>query len=191
MEKRPAARGLLLAAATLAILVTATAPAYATITPVSSSIVGSSSNSNLTHYGTGIRDRCPLSQIGGRTSADGRALSGNLLFAGNGGVTCTESFFSSSMRLDCAGSITLRSTSSIPGSSMSGNIAFDSGFSCTATSTLSPDWTIRGPQTPANCLWTFTQPSTLRVDCRTIGKDDGGTVSWAGTYITTQRFTIS
>ena len=191
--KRPATRGLLLAAATLAALVAAAVPAHATLTPVNTSFTATSSNSVITHSGFGIRDRCPLSHFGNRTSADGRSLSGNVIFNRSGAVTCTESFFSSSITVDCVGNATLRSTTSVAGTAASGTLVLDTGFRCEVTSGLSPDWIMRGPQTPTNCTWTLTQSTqTLSIGCNTIAKDGGGTVSWTASHaITSSRVTIS
>ncbi len=189
--KFPAMRGLLLSIAALAVLAVAAVPAHATVTPVNSAVNSTSTNSNITDEGNGIRTRCPLSTFAGRTSADGRALSGTLTFSSSGGVTCTESIFGSSVRVACTGNVTLRSTSSVARTSASGTATLDSGFSCTITPAIGSPRTIRGPQTPTNCTWTFTPPSTRRTTCNTIAVDGGGELGFAATYTATQRFTIS
>jgi hypothetical protein len=182
-------RGLLLSIAALAVLAVAAIPAHASVTPVNSAVNATSTNSVLTDEGTGLRTRCPLSTFTGRTSADGRALSGSLTFTSSGGVTCTENLFGSSVDVRCSGTVTLRSTSSVAGSSASGNVTLDSGFRCDITS-LAGRRTITGPQTPSNCSWTFTPPSTLITNCNTI-VTTSGEAGFAGTYRATQRFTIS
>ncbi len=186
------ARWSLLAIAALSLLAIVVIPASATITPVNSAVTATSSNANLTDESNGLRTRCPLSTGSGRTSADGRSGSGTVTFTSSGGVTCTESLFGSSVRVACSGNVTLRSTSSVAGASISGTAALDSGFSCTITPAIGSARTIRGPQTPANCFeTTIFGPSTMRIDCRTIAVDGGGESGFAATYTANRNFTVS
>ncbi len=189
--KRLATCGLLLAAATLAASTGAAVPAHASLTPVSTAFVASSFNSVLIDEGTGLRTRCPAAVLGGpgSTSADGRSISAEPDFYWSDGVTCTESLFGSSVIWSCSGNFTFRSTSSVARTSASGTLTLDSGFSCTITS-LAGTRTIRGPQTPSNCTWTFTPPSTLRTACNTIVTSSGES-GFAATYRTTNNFSVS
>ncbi len=169
------------------------APAQAAATPVSSSISAQSSNANLTDESNGLRVRCPRANSTGRISADGRSASVGGTFTSGGGVTCTESLFGSSVTVGCVGGgVTLRSSSSVAGTSASGTIFLDSGFACNVSPAIGSGRTIRGPQSPSNCTFTYTQASrSTRIDCRTIAVDGGGESGFAATYTVDQFLTIS
>ena len=184
-------RGLLLIAAVLAVFAAA-APAQATVTPVNSAFTGTSTNSSWTEESNGIRMRCPRSTFAGRTSADGKSVSGTLDFVRSGAVTCTESIFGSSVTWACRGNITWRSTSSVAGTSFSGTWAVDSGFECAIRPSIGSARSIRGPQTPTNCTWTVDQRTqTLTTVCNTIAVDGGGESGFAASYRVDQRLTVS
>lgn len=188
-----AIRGLLVAVAALVALALASVPAHATFTPVNTAVDFTGSGV-LTDESTGLRTNCPDSDIVGRTSADGRAISGAFTFTEIPVInTCEDSLFRSDIRVTCAGSWTLRSTSSVAGTSSSGTVAFDSGFHCTFQPVIGSARSIRGPQAPSSCIWTFTQSTqALRVDCTTIAVDGGGESGFDLTYrVTSPRLTIS
>ena len=185
------ARRSVLAIAALSLLAIVVIPAGATITPVSTAVRATSTNANLTDESNGLRTRCPLSTGSGTVSADGRSGSGTVAFSSSGGVTCTESLFGTSVTVTCRGNVTLRSTSSVAGTSVSGTATLDTGFQCDIRS-LAGSRTIRGPQSPANCTETTpTGPSTMRIDCRTIAVDGGGESGFAATYTANRAFTVS
>ena len=185
-------RGLLMSIAALVVLAVAAVPAQATVTPVNSAATGTATDAGFTDESNGLRVRCPRSTFTGRTSADGRSVSGTLDFVSSGGVTCTESFFGSSVRVVCRGNVTFRSTSSISGSTVAGTTALDAGFSCTITPIIGSARTIRGSQSPSNCTWIYQQGTlNFRSVCNTIAVDGGGESSMVGTYRIDQRLTIS
>ena len=185
-------RGLVLTIAALSVLAVAAVPAHASVTPVNANISGVSTDSNLTDEGTGLRTRCPRSDFVGRTSADGRRVSGTLTFSGDGRTTCTENVFGSSVTVVCRGNVTLTSRSSVAGVSASGDVSLDSDFECTIRAAIGAARSIRGPQTPTNCTWTFTQSTQLlTVRCATILTDSGGESGFAGSYRVTPRLVVS
>ncbi len=191
--KHQATRGVLLTAAILAVVALAAPPARASITPTNTSVAATSTNSVITEESNGLRFRCPRVDFTGRTSADGRSISGTVAFAGDPAtrVTCTDSLFGGSVAVTTSGNITWRSTSSVAGTSASGTLSFDSGFTWTYA-LLGVPRTIRGPQTPSNCTWTYAQTTgTLFLACTTIAIDGGGELSWSGTFVVRPRLTMS
>lgn len=180
---RRASHGALLAAAALVVLALAATPALATFTPANVSVTASSTDLNVTDDGSGLRVRCPRTDFTGRTSADGRSFSGTLAFA--------DPVARTTCGMTSSGSITWRSTSSVAGSSASGTLSFNSGFSWNY-SLLGAPRTIRGPQAPSNCTWTYAQGvSRAFLTCRTIAVDGGGTLTWMGSFPLSPRLTIS
>ncbi len=193
-------RSLLLAVASLAVLAVVAGPAHATATPASFRFSASSTNSNLTDESNGLRTRCPLADFTGSTSADGLSISGTLTFRAIRGTTCTESLFGSSVTVVCRGNVTLRSTSSVAtrdrtrpvDGSASGTAVLDAGFECTIRPVLAGPRSIRGPQTPTNCTWTFTVATqTLTTVCNTIAVDGGGESGFSASYRVLGRTAIT
>jgi hypothetical protein len=183
-------RGVLLAAAALCVFAVAAMPAHARVN-ANTAVSGTSTDSSLTDESTGLRTRCPRADGTGTTNADGRRVSLALTFTGDGRTTCTESLFGSSVTVACRGNVTLTSTASTAGVSASGTISLDTGFECRITS-LAGTRTIRGPQSPTNCRFGFTQSTQiLTVRCDTIAVDGGGESGFAASYRVTPRLTVS
>ncbi len=119
-------------------------------------------------------------------------MSGTMTFIlSSGGVTCTESLFATSLTFANTGTMTFRSTSSVAGSGASGTMALDSNFSWTISSAFTRR-TIVGPQTPANCTWTYTQVTgVLGVACNTVAVVGGTETALTGRFRVAQRVTVS
>lgn len=180
-------KGAMLGVAMLSTVAFAAAPAHATITPVNTAITGSDTASAL-RSSMGFTVRCPRADFSGRTSADGRSVSGTFTF---GGRTCTESAFGTSVTVVTRGSITVRSTSSVAGVSASGDYALDTGGESTETNFIWGSSSVRGPQTVRGCV-TIRQgpPSVLDITCL-LNDDAGGTMVVSTRYTLNRAITIS
>ncbi len=162
-------RCLLLTVSALAVLAAAATPANATFTPVNARISATSTDSSLSSNGGAVAVRCPTAEFTGTINGTGTAASGTLGFSSNprNRVDCTA--VGQRATVDCRGLVTLRSTSSVAGTSASGTFALDTGFDCSITvPALVCTLHIVGPQTPTG-TWTYTQGTrSLVVDARTI-----------------------
>lgn len=189
---KPWRKGLLLSGLLALLLVAMAAPARASLTPVNTAIRGTGTDSLLTAESTGLHMACPISELTGSISSGGNSFSVAPVFFSGGGVTCTESLFGSSVLVTCRGNLTFRVTSSSFGLSASGTIAFDSDYQCVWDPVLGSTSTIRGPQSPTNCTWTYTQSSrVMRLGCSTIAVDGGSESGWSGSYFLSPVITVS
>ncbi len=190
-------RGLLLTVAMLSVLAVAVAPAHATVTPVGSTVSANSRDSRFS--GSFGSTTCPTSEFTGTVSGDGTFLSGRLAFSRDsraGGTTrCSDSLGGTFDDPVCRGSVTLRSTSSTRGTSLSGDVVLDRDFECSFRDPFLGDVTVRGPQTLRGCF-TFNQGTQLlTVRCSltaTVGFLGTQTVTFSASYrVTTGRLTVS
>jgi hypothetical protein len=125
------------------------APANAALTPVNTRVSATSSDSSFIAAGHTVR--CPTAEFTGRTSADGRSISGTIFFSINTvkRQTCTIAgpVFNGSCTIVHAGNtITITSTSSIARTSASGDVNLDAGFTITVRCVGGADFSIVGPQ---------------------------------------------
>ncbi len=185
-----------LIAVTAGALLAAAGPAHATFTPVNATATGLSTNSNITFENDGNRIRCPRVEFSGRTTFDGRALSGTLAFSADPvtRVRCVATLYGSP-EITCRGNVTWRSTSSVATRSAGGTVSFDSGFECRIVLFGSPtslDKIFRGPQSPTNTGFSFSQSSqTLTASWRTVALDGGGELGFEATFAFSPRLTVS
>jgi hypothetical protein len=143
-------RGLwLMLALALAVVVSAlAAPANATFTPINTRV--SATSSDFSWIAAGHTITCPTVEFTGRTSLDGRAISGTVFFSANAvkRETCEIEgpFFNSSCTFVHAGNvITIASVSSVSRTSASIDMNLDVGFTLTFRCT-GVSFSIVGPQ---------------------------------------------
>ena len=174
----------------LAVLAVAVAPARASITPPGGTFTAVSSSSAITeNFGTRQSIRCDQIEISGRVSADGRSISGTIRFGRTGGPGCSHSFLGP-MTIQCPGSLTWSSTSSVAGTSASFSLSLDSGFSCTFTA-VGFRRDIAGPQAVGGCVTASQGPPTrLQVNC-TFPIVQGGTLSVTAALQSNRALTVS
>ncbi len=165
-----ALRGLLVVAA-LAVVAAAATPAQATLTPVNARVSATSSDTQLRADDGSLTVTCPTSEVTATISADGRSFSGTVAFSRGKGRTCLSSgLFAASPVEAIVCRITVRSVSSVAGTSASGDLVTET--SGVAPAPCSVDFPAVGitihvdNQTVRNCI-TFNQATqSLAVNCR-------------------------
>jgi hypothetical protein len=199
-------RGAAVAAVVLSVFAIAAAPAHATITPAAAPFSANSTDSSFS-VAPGVVTLCPTSTITGVTSVDGRSISAVLDYSGNTGTgaTCTWTILgaSSPAIFTCSLRVTLRSTSSVAGSSASFAMEVDGSNPRDACS-IDMTWHLCritiGPQT-STLFGTFHQATqTISVARALLNATGSGGVCGTGTRtyaltityrVTTPRITIS
>lgn len=166
--KSKSLRCLLLSAAMLSALAAVAGPAHASLTPGGATVELSAVDPAIVVGPVEIF--CPDSQFRGTIAVGGRSISGNVTYIPVAPrTTCIETTFGRSVTVTCTGLLTLRETRSIVGTSVLGDVAFDSGFRCTIRiDPFTCTSTISGPQA-AMAFWTFNQSTQkLTLDASSV-----------------------
>ncbi len=176
-------RGLLLLTAMLTMLAVAATPAHAVLTAGATRT--SSGRATDTRFVDNHGDiLAGDSDVTCTIAADGRSASCNVSFTR---VRGTRGGISVDMRCVVRGRITIRSTSSVAGTSASGDLVLDAGFDVTCRDTFNLFViSVVGPQGPFVGALTFNQATqSLNVNARGLrGTENGAaiTATYTATY---------